>query len=209
EQDRLIALKQVRREVFANDEEMRKSKAFYDYLKNSPGFGEFVPDTLYFKARLHEGDEPTAFILQQFLEGKTIDQLSDDELYADPEVVEQLAKFAKASAEILKTTREEKIAKPDFGTAGSADANAQKQGNMFGNSRFSTNVLITPKHDQKEGEEAVKQQRVFFVDTGVNADERVSKVRQFSERHFMGRLREFNFNRWSEELEKKLADLEK
>jgi hypothetical protein len=201
EQDRLIALKQVRREVFANDDEMRKSKAFYDYLKHAPGFGEFVPDTLYFKARLQEGDAPKAFILQEYIEGKTIDEISDEELYADRELVEQLLAFSKAAAEILHTTRNDGIAKPDFGTAESASSEAQKQGNMFGNSRFSNNILVSPK-------KAGNNRRVFFVDTGVNADERLNKVRQFAERHFMGRLREFNFNKWSQQLEAKLKELD-
>src|SRR6266404_552640 len=74
-QERMIALKQVRREQFANDEEMRTSKQFYDYLKNFPEFGAFVPDTLYFKARMQAGDKPQAFALQEFIEGKTVDAL--------------------------------------------------------------------------------------------------------------------------------------
>ncbi len=47
EQKRLIALKQIRRHEFATDEAMRASKEFYDFLKGFPGFGTFVPDTLY------------------------------------------------------------------------------------------------------------------------------------------------------------------
>jgi hypothetical protein len=72
---------------------------------------------------------------------------------------------------------------------------------MFGNSRFSNNILVSPK-------KAGNNRRVFFVDTGVNADERLNKVRQFAERHFMGRLREFNFNKWSQQLEAKLKELD-
>lgn len=194
QQDHLIALKQARREAFVSDEEMRKSKEFYEYLKTFPGFGAFVPETHYFKARLTAGDAPQAFALQQFLQGKTIDEIPDEELYKDPEVVKQLIEFAKASVAILQSTREEKTLKPDFGTAFSADQNAQRQGNMFGNSRYSTNIFITEQPDQNG-------QRVFFIDTGANADERVSGTRQITERHVMGRMREFNFNRWIKKLE--------
>src|SRR6185295_1896572 len=44
EQEKLIALKQVRREAFADDAAMAESKKFYDFLKEYPGFGRFVPD---------------------------------------------------------------------------------------------------------------------------------------------------------------------
>jgi hypothetical protein len=198
EQEKMIALKQIRREQFANDEEMRASKQFYDYLKNFPEFGAFVPDTLYFKARMKAGDAPQAFALQEFIEGKTVDELSDEELYKDPEVVKQLLDFAHAAIKILAETRAQKIAKPDFGTAGTANPQAQKFGNTFGNSRYSTNILISDKPHQNG-------KRIFFVDTGVNADERVNRTRQIVERQVMGRVRQFNFNQWAAQLEKLLA----
>ncbi|MBU6388853.1 hypothetical protein KGQ72_03210, partial [Patescibacteria group bacterium] len=81
-----------------------------------------------------------------------------------------------------------------FGTAGTANTDAQRYGNTLGNSRYTTNILISDSPDENG-------QRVFFVDTGVNADERVDPKRQFLERHVMGRMREFNFNRWIKELE--------
>jgi len=195
EQGHTIALKQNRREAFASDEEMHKSKEFYDFLKAFPGFGKFVPDTLYFKARMTSADAPQAFAIQHFLNGRTIDQIPNDELYKDPVVVQQLIEFAHEAIAILQQTREEKSLKPDFGTAGTADADAQRYGNTFGNSRYTTNILISDSPDENG-------QRVFFVDTGVNADERVDPKRQFLERHVMGRMREFNFNRWIKELEK-------
>src|SRR5258708_3532139 len=193
-EEKLIALKQARKQEFVSDEEMAKSKKFYDFLKNFPEFGKFVPDTLYFKARIREGDQPQAFAIQHFLKGKTIDEMSDEELYKDPEVVSQLIDFAKAAIKILQTTRREKGLKPDFGTAFSASTEAQRNGNMFGNSRYSTNIYITDKPD------AVGR-RVFFIDTGVNADERIDPFRQKVERQFMGRLREFNFKNWIKNLE--------
>lgn len=189
-----IVLKQNRRTEFASDAEMQESKKFYEFLKAFPGFGKFVPDTLYFKARMTTGDTPQAFAVQRFLDGRTIDQLSDDELHKDPVVVEQLIEFAKEAVKILQDTRREKSLKPDFGTAGTATDEAQRYGNTFGNSRYSTNILITGTPDERG-------QRVFFIDTGVNADERTSKSRQVVERQVMGRMREFNFNRWIKKLE--------
>src|ERR1051326_6584338 len=62
-QDRLVALKQVHREQFATEEEMRKSQEFYKFLKEFPGFGKFVPDTLYFKARATPDSAPQLFML--------------------------------------------------------------------------------------------------------------------------------------------------
>lgn len=193
-QERTVALKQNRQEVFATDEEMKKSKEFYEFLKAFPGFGKFVPDTLYFKARMTSADVPQAFAVQHLLKGRTLDQIPDDELYTDPVVVQQLLEFAQAAVVILQQTRREGSLKPDFGTAYTADDNAQRQGNAFGNSRYTTNILIADTPDEQG-------QRVFFVDTGVNADERVDTMRQISERHVMGRIREFNFNRWIKRLE--------
>ncbi|MBU6388567.1 hypothetical protein KGQ72_01680 [Patescibacteria group bacterium] len=194
EREQSIALKQNRKEIFASDEEMRKSKEFYDFLKAFPGFGKFVPETLYFKARITSDSAPQAFAIQHFLKGRTIDQIPNDELYKDPVVVKQLIEFAHEAIAILQQTREEKSLKPDFGTAGTANTDAQRYGNTLGNSRYTTNILISDSPDENG-------QRVFFVDTGVNADERVDPKRQFLERHVMGRMREFNFNRWIKELE--------
>lgn len=177
---------------------MHKSKEFYDFLRAFPGFGKFVPETLYFKSRITSASAPQAFAIQQFLKGRTIDQMSDDELYKDPAVVQQLLEFAHTAVNILQETRQQRSFKPDFGTAGTATEEAQRYGNRFGNSRYTTNLLITDKPTEN-GE------RVFFVDTGVNADERTDRVRQISERHVMGRMREFNFNRWI----KKLEDVQK
>jgi|SRR3989338_7271004 len=196
EQERMIALKQVRREAFASDEEMKSSKEFYDFLKNFPEFGKFVPETLYFKARMTADSAPQAFALQRFIHGKTIDQIGDEEMYRDPEVVRQLIEFSKAAVEILKSTRKGGSFKPDFGTSAAASEEAWKQGNRFGDSRFSTNIIVTDAPDEKG-------RRVLFVDTGVQPDERVNKVREIMERQGMGRLRQFNFNRWT----KKLGDI--
>ena len=72
EQERLIALKQIRREAFASDEEMRASKEFYDFLKAFPGFGAFVPDTLYFKARMTSGSAPKRLLFSVSSKGRPL-----------------------------------------------------------------------------------------------------------------------------------------
>lgn len=195
--ERHIALKNVRREAFATDAEMQASKEFYEFLKAFPGFGKFVPETLYFKAKMTNESAPQAFVIQSLLKGRTLDEIPDEELYADPEVVRQLIEFARAAIDVLRKTRETGLLKPDFGVAGTASAQAQREGNMFGNSRFTTNVLIAEAPNEQG-------RRVFFIDTGVNADERVDKTRQVVERHVMGRIREFNFNRWIKKLENSL-----
>src|ERR1035437_2472716 len=84
EQGHTIALKQNRREAFASDDEMHKSKEFYEFLKAFPGFGKFVPDTLYFKARMTSDSVPQAFAIQHFLKGRNIDQIPNDERHKDP-----------------------------------------------------------------------------------------------------------------------------
>ena len=206
EREHAIVLKQSRRLAFASDEEMRASKKFYEFLKNFPTFGNFVPETLYFKARMTGADTetqtpaspPQAFAIQHFLQGRTVDQMSDEELYRDPAVVKQLLELSRAAVTILQATRAQKSFKPDFGTSDTADTNAWRQGNRFGDSRFSTNILVSNEPDEKG-------RRVFFVDTGVQPEERTDRLRQIVERQFMGRLREFNFNQWTKKLEKILV----
>jgi hypothetical protein len=198
-QDKLIALKQIRKEQFADDAEMKKSKEFYDFLKGFPEFGKFVPDTLYLKARMSSGDKPQGYMLQKFSEGKSIDAMEDSELYKDPAVVEQLLDFANAAAKILETTREEKLHKPDFGTAFTADKRAIVLGNYLFNPRYSTNIVISEKPDENG-------QQVFFVDTGANVDERTSKMTEVVRREAAGRLQELQLKRWAKKLQEILEN---
>ena len=198
EQDKLIALKQIRREQFASDEEMQKSKSFYDFLKSFPEFGKFVPDTLYFKARVSPNDKPQAFALQKFRGGKSIDQIKDSELYKDPVIVQQLLEFANAAAKILQKTREEKMQKPDFGTAFSSSIYAIIAGNQFAYPRYSTNIVISEKPNETG-------QRVFFVDTGANLDERTNKTTEKLRREVGGRLQGIQLKRWAKKLERILT----
>jgi len=193
-EDRLIALKQVRKESFASDEEMKKSKDFYDFLKSFPDFGTFVPDTLYFKARMTPDDPAGAYMLQHFVEGRSIDTMADDELYRDPVVVEQLLAFTKAAAHVIEATREDRRHRPDFGTAFSASLYAIMVDNYLSNPRYTTNIVITNEPD-KSG------QRVFFVDTGINIDERRSKATEVARREVGGRLQVLQLNRCEHRLQ--------
>lgn len=197
-QERLIALKQIRREQFANDEEMKKSKAFYDFLKSDPDFGRFVPDTLYFKARLTPNDQPHSFTLQRFIEGRSVNAVKDEELYKDPETARQLLDLVRASIKILRRARRDKTYKPDFGTGENAGKLAFFLGNRLNDPRHSTNIQIAEKPDENG-------QRVFFVDTGVNINERTSKISEMTYRELAGRAQEFNLRRWAKRLEQFLA----
>ncbi|MBI4114392.1 MAG: hypothetical protein HY445_00950 [Candidatus Niyogibacteria bacterium] len=199
EQEKLVALKQIKREQFATDEEMRKSKEFYDFLKGFPKFSKFVPDTLYFKARMSSGEKVGGYALQHFWEGKSLDKIKDEELYKDPDVVRQLLEFANAASEILQKTRKEKIPKPDFYTAYNADTRAVILGTVLANPRYSTNVVISEKPNENG-------QRVFFIDTGVNSYERMSKIAENYGREIGGRLQELQFKRWAGKLQKILEN---
>lgn len=200
DQEQLIALKQIRKESFASEAEMQKSKEFYDFLKNLPEFGKFVPDTLYFKARVSEGDEPQAFALQRFIEGTSIDQMNDEELYSDHAVAQELLSFARASLSAIEIARGRKAPKPDFGTSQEANQRAVVLGNYFLNPRYSTNIVISEKPEHG--------QRVFFVDTGQNMGERMSKTTEVAQREIVGRLQGLQLKRWIKRLEEILEKQE-
>src|SRR5579864_1990815 len=128
-QEKLIALKQVRREEFGSMEGMIASKKFYDFLKQFPKFSKAVPDTLYFIAKMSAEHKAQGFYLQPYAEGKVINQLSDEELYKDPEVVRQLHEFALGAAKLLESTRKQKMHKPDFGVSYDSDWKSRFYGN--------------------------------------------------------------------------------
>jgi hypothetical protein len=194
-QDRKIALKQNRQEAFASDEEMQRSKKFYDYLKSSPEFGKFVPDTLYFKARMAEGEPVRSYCIQELLSGKTINRLSDAELYKDPEVKQQLLEFIDATVAILRATRKEWKVKPDFGKSPDDDENGTLMANVKLNPRYSNNILITDAPDENG-------RRVFFIDTGENLDERTKMLWRVFQREVIGRIQESRFEEWKKELQR-------
>ena len=84
--ERMIALKQVKREAFGTQEEAVADKKFYEFLKSSP-VGRFVPDTLFFRAKMTK-DSPEKgqlFRVQRLIDGRSVDKIPDEELYRDPE----------------------------------------------------------------------------------------------------------------------------
>ena len=197
----MIALKEVRKEAFADEGEMRKSQKFYEFLKNFPGFGKFVPETLYFKAQLTPDSPPQAFCIQKFIKGERIDRIKDDELYKDPEIIKQLLEFIDASVKILQATREDKMHKPDFMWAPEPSGFKIRIEATLSNPRYSSNIFIADKPD-KNG------QRVFFVDTGTNVAERTSQFRKLHGRYVVNPLHKLQFARWKKRLEKALKDIQ-
>jgi len=197
--DKMVALKQVRKEVFASEEEMKKSQEFYKFLKNFPEFGEFVPDTLYFKAKLTSDSDPQAFCLQSFIEGERIDRLKDEEIYNDPAVIHQLLDLSGAAIKILQETRENKTHKPDFMWTPEAGKWRALLGAWLADPRYSSNIFIANKPD-KEG------RRVFFIDTGVNAQERTNKINELHGRYIVSPLGEAQFKRWMEKMKSILEE---
>lgn len=193
--ERLVALKEVRELKFANEAEMKKDRAFYDFLKNYPGFGKFVPETLHFKARATEESEPQLFRLQKYVEGKTIDKIKDVELYADPSVARQLLELADVSIKILDEARREKKLQPDFRRAMEYDTALAIIGGLISNPRYSKNIMIADKPD-KDGE------RVFFVDVSPNWEERTSKLQEILVRKIVNPLEIMHLKRWKDKLEK-------
>ncbi len=197
--DELVALKQVRRETFASEEEMQKSQKFYKFLKNFPEFGKFVPDTLYFKARLTADSNPQSFCLQSFIEGERIDRLEDEEIYNNPAVIRQLLDLGDAAIKILQETRENKTHKPDFMWTPETGNWRAMLGAWLSDPRYSSNIFIADKPN-KEG------RQVFFVDTGVNASERTKKINELHGRYVVSPLGEIQFKRWREKMEKILEE---
>lgn len=192
--DKLIALKQVRQEVFASGDEMQKSKQFYEFLKNFPGFGKFVPDTLYFKARVTADSNPQAFCIQSFIGGERIDRIKDDELYKDPEVVRQLLEFIDAATQMLQTVRENKMPMPDLMRAPESSSVRVMLGGLATHPRYSSNIFLSDKPDENG-------QRIFFVDTGMNADVRTKKAWELYTRHVVGPIQELQLKNWKKKLE--------
>jgi len=128
------------------------------------------------------------------LEGKPIDMVSDEELYKDPAVVRQLLELSEVAVSILKEARKEKKLQPDFRRApGGRDIKATI-GGWISNPRYSKNILISDAPDEKG-------QRVFFVDTGINASERTVKSQEMLTRYVVNPLEQFHFNRWKKKLE--------
>lgn len=194
-----VVLKETREQQFATEKEMKASKEFYEYLKNFPGFGKFVPDTLYFKAQKTAGENPHAYALQHLMEGKPINKISDNELYKDPVLVQQLLEFVNGAIAILKETRRKRRSRPDFYASHSSDLQAVILSNFLFNSRYSDNIFITDKPDRND-------QRVFFIDTGAQVSERKSKAAEALSRYLLSPIQELQLASWKKKLESLMAN---
>jgi hypothetical protein len=197
--EELIALKQLRKEQFATPEAMKEDKKFYDYLKNFPGFGEFVPETMFFIAREKQDGPAQGFRLQRFIHGKPIDEVPDEELYRDPAVVRQLKQLAEVVPGILREAKKNKTHNPDFRRAPGGEIMKARIGGWISDPRYTKNIIIADKADENG-------QRVFFVDTGVNATERTRKSEEFLSRYIVNPLERFHFIFWRNKIEKVLKD---
>ncbi len=198
--EKMFALKQVKREEFATPEAMRADKEFYEFLKSFPGFGKFVPDTMYFKAQMTKEVAPQLFRIQRFIEGRSVDGIADSDLYRDPEVVRQLLELIDGALAILKKARETKQPTPDFRRF--MDDNQLLRagiGGLLSDPRYSKNIFLSDRPDESG-------QRVFFVDTGPNAQERSSKGQNIFAREVVSRLEAGNLMLWKKKLEKALKN---
>ena len=194
-----IALKVSKEEIFATEEEMLESRKFYEFLKSFPGFGKFVPDTLYFKAQETAEDSPKAFCIQQFIKGERIDRLKDEDIYKDPEIVRQLLELTDASIQLLQTTRKEDRHYPDF--MRTPEFNKDLRVMFYAlvlHPRYSSNILIADKPNKKG-------QRVFFIDTGANANAQMKKGWEYKNRNSVSSTMEKQFKKWKNVLEEILA----
>ncbi len=156
---------------------------------------------MYFKAQMTRDSAPQLFRLQRFLEGRPVDRMADEELYRDPAVMRQLLEFIDGALAILKAAREQKALMPDFRHAIESDERLRITiGGLLLDPRYSGNIFITDQPDA-HGE------RVFFVDTAPNAQERTSAAQDRLAREVIGRLETANFLLWKKKLESVLRKM--
>ena len=166
---------------------MYAEKTFYRFLKDFPGFGKFVPESMYFRARLTKDAEPQLFRIQPFIEGRAVDRMTDEELYRDPEVVKQLIEFIDSALAILKEARETKKLTPDFRHAiESSEPLRTTIGGLISDPRQSGNIFVADKSEEQG-------QRVFFVDAAPNVQERTDEGQENFAREVVGRLETGHF----------------
>ena len=197
--DQKIALKEVKNIDYATPEEMESNKIFYWSLREFKKFRKFIPPTAYIKGRMDAESDSQTFRLQRFIEGKSIDKFSDNELYKNPEVVRQLEEFAEAAIEVLEKTRKEKTLPPDFMRTPELAGIRVLIGSMMVNPRYSSNIFIADEPD-KNG------QKVFYVDTSANADVSHKKTWKFLAQYLHSPLQIRQLGKWKEKLQKILEE---
>ncbi len=192
--DQKIALKEVKNTAYATPEEMEKNKDFYRSLRAFEKFRKFIPSTAYIKARMDAKSDPQTFRLQRFIEGKSIDKFSDDELYKNPEVVRELEEFAEAAIEVLEKTREDKSLPPDFLRTPEWGDIRVMIGSFLADPRYSSNIFVADAPD-KNG------QQVFFIDTAANADVSHKKSWRFAAQNLHSPLQIHQLKIWKKKLQ--------
>lgn len=193
-----VAVKQVRKEEFATEEEMKANQEFYKFLKSDPDFAKFIPETLYFKARVTAEDAPQAWRIQYLKDCEPIDQMTDEQLYSNPEVVKQLIEFTDAAIKIMQTAKKQKQLSPDLmHYPGPADMRTRLGGWLL-DPRYSGNVVVANEPDG-EG------RRVFFMDTAANAQERSTEVIGAYFRILRNIIQPIYLKRWKGKLENILS----
>jgi len=189
EQEKLIALKKVKREEFASVEEMKRAKEFYDYLKNLPGFSKFVADTIFLKAREIPGENPHAYRLQKLISGKRLDELTDEKLYSEPDLVAQLLEFIDAAINAFEQASKADMGSPDF-------YGNKMLANYFFNPRYSSNVVIADRPDETGN-------RIFLVDVSKQVQQ-ASGIGKSFQKHIGSKLQIAQLKKWRKIVERRL-----
>ncbi len=185
-----VMLKEVKRQVFGSMEEAQESKKFYEFLKSFPTFAPFVPDTLYFVARMQEGESAKSYRLQKKIEGRDISSISDQELYADKKLDEELLRCVDGLIDVFERQRNEGGDLPDlYGT--------KLMTNLLFNPRHTENIVVAEKPDKND-------RRVFFVDTAKQSDEKASKLAEWYHKTIGAPAQLFQLKRWREKIAKEI-----
>jgi hypothetical protein len=149
-----IVLKENRLAEFPTDQQMKKFKGFYDFIKNDSEFGKFVIDSSFIKAKRSPSEPVRSYVVQKPLSGRRVEALSDKELYADPEILPELLEFINASISIIKRAGEHDRKIPDL-----YSDTRYFLGNFLHDPRYSGNIFISDRDPKNK-------QRVHFIDVG-------------------------------------------
>lgn len=196
EQKRILKETRIAEVSNQDDTEIQKLKANYEFLKNHPKFGKFVIQTDFVKAQSSELEPAKAYLVQQPIEGKRLDDISDKELYSDPELLKELLGFVEASIEILEETKNLPGKIPDL--------YADKKwflGDFLHNPRYSGNIVVADKTENQH-------QRIHFVDSGTifgAGREKPPKIKKILYPVDV-RLQLLQLRRWKKSLEERLGN---
>lgn len=187
-------LKEVKKVSFSSLEEAVASKKFYDFLKSNPKFAKFVPSTLYFIARMQEGEDAKSYRLQKEIVGETIDSIPDEKLYEDIELDKELLDCVNGLIELFEEQIESNGDLPDL-------YGRKLLPNLLFNPRHTTNIMISEKPDENG-------QRVFFVDTSKQSQGKTSEAIDWYQKNVGGPAQLMQLKRWREKILKNIAEKE-